>query len=157
MVDRKNKIIECSLIIILTFAVIYCNSTNNFLIHNVSGVNAEEAFEEIGRAYEKIQRASLEGLNVESLIADLNIAITLYENEEYDEAFAKAAIVYEEASDLVSEAQLKKVFPYIIIPVNIVLIAAIFLFFGRNVWNWYKNRRDKEFLELEIVYEEEEN
>jgi len=43
-----------------------------------------------------------------------------------------------------------------LIPVNAVLIIAIFVFFRRNIVNWFKGRRDDEFLDMEIIYEEPE-
>lgn len=122
-------------------------------------VTQTEAFEEIVAAYNKIKEATNLGLRVKSLTKALNTAIDYYDQEKYDQAYNKASEVRQEAVELIAQFRVNNILPYILIPINVVLIAGLIVFFGRDVYNWYKERRNEEFKDLEIVYDEkvEEN
>lgn len=129
------------------------NLTNFNTITQVNAATEEEAFDSIINAFQKIEQATLEGIAVQSYVDDLNVALAKYHAGLFDEAYTIAETIIDEVTEIISSARWGKIFPYIIIPVNIVLIAAIVVFFGRNILGWFRRRRDEEYLDLEIVYE----
>lgn len=122
----------------------------------VSGATKTEAYDAITTAFTKIEEASSEGLNVTQQITKINSAIQDYSNGFYTDAYAKAQEVIDETTELITDLKTGRLFPYILIPFNIILVAAIIVFFGRNIRDWYRKRRDEEFKDLEIIYLEEE-
>ena len=139
--------------IILLVIIQSANLSDFNTISQVTAATEEEAFDSIISAFEKIEQATLEGITVQSYIDDLNIALEKYHNGLFDEAYSIAETVKEEVTEIINSARWGKIFPYVIVPVNIVLIAAIVVFFGRNILGWFRRRRDEEYLDLEIVYE----
>ena len=130
--------------------------SSNPLILPSSGATQQEAWDEIISAFDKVQQASTEGIDVSSLTDQLNDAIEAYELSNYDTAYDTAHSVLLEAEDLITNNRWSRIFPYVLIPINVVLIAAIGVFFGRHVVRWYRIRRDEEFMDLEIAYETSE-
>jgi len=130
--------------------------SSNPLIHPSSGATQQEAWDEIIAAFDKVQQASTEGIDVSSLTNQLNDAIEAYELSNYVSAYDTAHNVLLEAEDLIANNRWSVIFPYVLIPVNIVLIAAVVVFFGRYAVRWYRIRRDEEFMDLEIIYETSE-
>ncbi|MHA1156747.1 MAG: hypothetical protein ACTSQK_11625 [Candidatus Heimdallarchaeota archaeon] len=139
--------------IILLVIIQTANLTNLDIVTQVTAATEEEAFDSIISAFDKIEQASVEGIAVQSYVDELNVALVKYHDGLYDEAFTIAEAVKEEITEVINSARWGKIFPYVIIPVNVVLIAAIAVFFGRNILGWFRNRRDEEYLDLEIVYE----
>lgn len=127
--------------------------SNKPLIRTGSGATQQEAWDEIIAAFDKVQQASNEGIDVTSLTSQLNDAIEAFELNDFVSAYDTAHEVLLEAEDLIATNRWSKIFPYVLIPVNVVLIAAIIVFFGRHVFRWYRIRRDEEFMDLEIVYD----
>lgn len=139
---------------IISLVIINAVNLGNFdTITPVSAATKEEAFNSIISAFEKIEQASIDGIDVQSYIDDLNDALEKYHAGLYDEAYTIAETVTEEVTDIISKVQWDKVSAYVIVPINIVLVAAIVVFFGRNILGWFRRRRDEEYLDLEIVYE----
>jgi len=130
--------------------------SSNPLILPSSGATQQEAWDEIIAAFDKVQQASTEGIDVISLTNQLNDAIEAYELNNYDSAYDTAHNVLLEAEDLITNNRWSRIFPYVLIPINVVLIAAVVVFFGRHVVRWFRIRRDEEFMDLEIVYETSE-
>ncbi|MBK5112755.1 MAG: hypothetical protein KGD59_00765 [Candidatus Heimdallarchaeota archaeon] len=122
----------------------------------VTGATKTEAYDAITLAFIKIEEASREGINVTQQITKINSAIQDYNDGLYTEAYDKAHEITEEMIGLIASHKSGRLFPYILIPFNIVLVAAIIVFFGRNIRDWYRKRRNEEFKDLEIVYIEEE-
>ncbi|MBD3189728.1 MAG: hypothetical protein GF308_03750 [Candidatus Heimdallarchaeota archaeon] len=158
----RNKKIH--LILIFLLAVLLLSLTqkgSGFLVRyeKTPKINATqtEAFEEIVAAFNKIKEATNLGLGVKSLTKDLNVAIDYYDREKYDQAYNKALEVQQEASELISRFRVNNILPFILIPINVILVAGLIVFFGRDVYNWYKQRRNEEFKDLEIVYDEKVN
>lgn len=158
MKSHKQKLLSRSSICLLAFLILFflCFISSNTLIHPGSGATQQEAWDEIIATFDKIQQASNEGIDVTSLTSQLNDAIEAYEQGNYDTAFDTAHDVLLEAEDLIANNRWSKIFPYVLIPINVVLIAAIIVFFGRHVVHWYRIRRDEDFMDLEIVYEASE-
>lgn len=146
---RKTIIIYLFLSVVFFMPVF---NKSNF----VSGATKTEAYVAITTAFTKIEEASREGINVTQQITKINTAIQDYNNGLYDDAYDKAQEVIEETTELITDLKTGKIFPYILIPFNIILVAAIIVFFGRNIRDWYRNRRDDEFKDLEIVYLDDE-
>jgi hypothetical protein len=117
-----------------------------------NSISATEAFSAITAAFEEIEKASEKNIEVDDLVAELNIAINYYENGNYQSAYDKANNVKEEAETMIQNYRKGTIIPYFIIPLNLVLITAFVYFFGKDIINWYKNQRKEEFLDLEIVY-----
>ncbi|MFW9922797.1 MAG: hypothetical protein ACFFDW_05850 [Candidatus Thorarchaeota archaeon] len=148
----KNAIHNRFTILLFTsLLIITVISSNN--IRPVHAATQTEAFQAITIAYEKIREASLEGAAVNELIDTLNQAIQDYNEGKFNSAYDIANQVIEDAEDLLSSLRWGNVFPYILIPINIILIAAIIVFFGRNILGWFRNRRDEEYMDLEIDYD----
>ncbi len=122
-------------------------------IYFVSAATQQEAWDEIIAAFDKVQQASTEGIDVTSLSNQLSDAVKAYDLGSYNTAYDIAHNVLLEAEDLIANNRWSKIFPYVLIPINIVLIAAVIVFFGRYVVRWYRIHRDEEFMDLEIVYE----
>ncbi len=122
----------------------------------ISGATKTETYDAITTAFTKIEEASREGINITPQITKLNAAIQDYNNGLYDDAYFKAQEVITETTELITDLKAGRLFPYILIPFNIILVAAVIVFFGRNIRDWYKKRRDDEYKDLEIVYIEEE-
>ncbi|MCK5047331.1 MAG: hypothetical protein KAS22_12170, partial [Candidatus Heimdallarchaeota archaeon] len=119
--------------------------SSNPLILPSSGATQQEAWDEIISAFDKVQQASTEGIDVSSLTDQLNDAIEAYELSNYDTAYDTAHSVLLEAEDLITNNRWSRIFPYVLIPINVVLIAAVVVFFGRYAVRWYRIRRDEEF------------
>jgi len=130
--------------------------SNNPMIRTGSGATQQEAWDEIIAAFDKVQQASNEGIDVTSLTNQLNDAIEDYELSNFNSAYDAAHNVLLEAEDLIATNRWSRIFPYVLIPINVVLIAAVVVFFGRHVVRWFRIRRDEEFMDLEIVYETSE-
>ena len=139
------------LVFLLLLSLFFISSKT--LLHPSSGATQQEAWNEIITAFDKVQQASNEGIDVTGLTSQLNDAIEDYELGNYDTAYDAAYNVLLEAEDLIANNLWSKIFPYVLIPINVVLIASIIVFFGRHVVRWYRIRRDEEFMDLEIVYE----
>lgn len=146
---KKNYSKILLLLLVIIISPIVLNQINS-----AQGATQQEAYDQIILAYEKVQQISREGVDVEDLTADLNIALNLYHQENYDDAFAIASEVLDAAEELLANLRWGEIFPYVLIPINIVIVAAVIVFFGRNLLGWFRKKRDEEFMELEIVYEE---
>ena len=154
LLTSKSKRIAFSVILmtILLLTFQFKISRNELL---VQGATQEEAFESIIKAYEKVEQASRESIDVSDYITSLNQALEKYHVGDYDGAYTLAELVLEEVTETLSNVRWGKVFPYVIIPINLVLIAGIIVFFGRNILGWFRRKRDEEYLDLEIMYETE--
>jgi hypothetical protein len=146
----RKVVLICLFLTIAFFLPINNNS------HRVTGATKTEAYDAITTAFIKIEEASRESINVTQQITKINNAIQDYKNGLYSEAYDLAQEVIDETTELISNFKAGRIFPYILIPFNIVLVAAIIVFFGRNIRDWYRKRRDEEYKDLEIVYIEEE-
>ena len=158
MKSHKQQLLSKGFLRLLVFLLLlflFFISSKSF-IHPSSGATQQEAWDEIITAFDKVQQASAEGIDVTSLTNQLNDAIEAYELSNYDSAYDTAHNVLLEAEDLITNNRWGRIFPYVLIPINVVLIAAIVVFFGRHVVRWYRIRRDEEFMDLEIVYETSE-
>lgn len=153
--NKKTLFTRKIVIIYLFLSVVFFMPIFN-KSHFISGATKTEAYDAITTAFTKIEEASREGINITQQITKLNIAIQDYNNGLFDDAYDKAQEVIEETTELITDLKTGRLFPYILIPFNIILVAAIVVFFGRNIKDWYKNRRDDEFKDLEIVYVEDE-
>lgn len=147
----SRKIVIICLFLSVVFFIPVFNKSNF-----ISGATKTEAYDAITTAFTKIEEASREGIIITQQITKINTAIQDYNNGLYDDAYEKAQEVIEETTELITDLKTGRLFPYILIPFNIILVAAIIVFFGRNIRDWYKNRRDDEFKDLEIVYIEDE-
>ena len=154
LLTLKSKRIALSVLLITTLLVTFQIKAprNNML---VQGATQEEAFESITKAFEKVEQASRESIDVSDYIASLNQALNMYHTGNYDGAYALAESVLEEVTENINNVRWGKVFPYVIIPINLVLIAGIIVFFGKNILGWFRRKKDEEYLDLEIVYETE--
>jgi len=147
---KKNQIFP---IIIIGLIIIFLLPST--FLKPVKCVTEEEAFSALTEAFEKIKEASNEGIDVNDFVQRLNYALRDYELGFFDDSYNESIAILEEVSEILANIRWGKIFPYIIIPINIVLIAAIIVFFGRNIWGWFKKKADQEFLDLEIIYEDE--
>ncbi|MGC9781079.1 MAG: hypothetical protein HZR80_17680 [Candidatus Heimdallarchaeota archaeon] len=122
-------------------------------LSKVSAATQTEAFEAITTAFELIEQASEQGINVTNQATKLNSAISDYNSGNYNNAYNVAQEIIVDVEELIDNYRTGRLFPYILIPFNLALVASLIIFFGRNVKNWYQKRRDEEYLDLEIVYE----
>jgi len=99
----------------------------------ISGATKTEAYDAITTAFTKIEEASREGINITQQITKINAAIQDYNNGLYDDAYFKAQEVITETTELITDLKTGRLFPYILIPFNIILVAAVIVFFGRNI------------------------
>lgn len=147
---KKNQIFP---IIIIGLILIFLLPSTS--LKPVKCVTEEEAFSALTEAFEKVKEASTEGVDVSDFVQRLNYALRDYELGFFDDSYTTSITILEEVTEILANIRWGKIFPYIIIPINLVLIAAIIVFFGRNVWGWFKKKADQEFLDLEIIYEDE--
>lgn len=153
---KKYFLFISSLFLVTVISGIILTNTYRKTTANNS-ISATEAFSAITAAFEEIEKASEKNIEVDDLVAELNIAINYYQNGDYQSAYEKANNVKEEAETMIQNYRKGTVIPYFIIPLNLVLIAAFVYFFGKDIINWYKNQRKEEFLDLEIVYNNKPN
>ena len=153
--QSKNRKLKLIAILIMGLLIIAIHSSLH--IRTVKGVSETEAFFAISEAFEKVQEASRESVDVTDYIVRLNTALQHYNEGDYDTAYNLAVTVLEEVTENLSNIRWGKIFPYIIIPVNVVLVAAIVVFFGRNILGWFRKINNEIYLDLEIVYKEENN
>ncbi|MHA1186212.1 MAG: hypothetical protein ACTSXA_13835 [Candidatus Heimdallarchaeota archaeon] len=149
----KSLTISIMAILIATFII---SNNSNLMPTTIFADAKSDAFDAIVEAYGKIEQATSKGLDVKTQINLLNDALDDYNNGQYTDALNKAQEVIDQTDELLETITVGQLFPYILIPVNAVLIIAIFVFFRRNIVNWFKGRRDDEFLDMEIIYEEPE-
>ncbi len=140
-------------LMILLVLINTVNLVNFKTVTHVTAATKDETFDLIVSAFEKIEQATLEGIDVQSYIDNLNIALEKYRVGLYNQAYTIAETIRDEVTEIINNARWGKIFPYVIIPINIIVIAAIIVFFGRNILGWFKRKRDEEYLDLEIVYE----
>lgn len=150
---RKSATIAILVVLLATF-IIYNNS--NLIPTAVSADDQSDAYDAITEAFEKIELATSRGIDVNTQINLLNDALDDYNDGLYTEAYNKAQTVIDQTDELLATVTGGQLFPYILIPVNAVLIVIVIVFFGRNIVDWFKGRRDEEFLDMEIVYTETE-
>ncbi len=152
---NQSKLIVSLLIISIVVPIFFYDSN----ISKVSAATKTEAFESITTAFELIEQASEQGINVTNQASKLNGAISNYNSGNYNNAYSIAQEIIVDVEELIDNYRTGRLFPYILIPFNLALVASLIVFFGRNVKNWYQKRRDEEYLDLEIVYEngEEKN
>ena len=155
MKANKLKSVTISILAILITSFIIC-SNSNLMPTTVSAADQTEAFDAITEAFEKIELATSRGIDVKTQINLLNDALNDYNNGQYTDAYNKAKNVTTQTEELLATITGGQLFPYILIPVNAILIVIVIVFFGRNVVDWFKGRRDEEFLDMEIIYEEPE-
>jgi hypothetical protein len=149
----SGKVVLFSIII-----VILC-SYSQIALESAIIVKAQtktEAWEAITTAAEKAELASSYNIDVSMQVQKINEAINDYHAGNYTGAYEKANLARAQIEDLIKSYRWGRVFPYILIPINIVLVAAIVVFFGKNIVKWFKKEQREEFLNLEIVYEEKE-
>ena len=149
---KRNKVILLSFFFL---ALVLLNSSMN-PYYNVTSYTEQEAYDAIIEAFVIIEQASKEGIDVNDFVDRLNSALNHYENNDYDEAYSEASQIAEELQEILTRARWNLIAPYVLLPINLVLIAAIVVFFGRNIRGWFRKKRDEEFLDLEFVYEERE-
>ncbi|NHJ06127.1 MAG: hypothetical protein EAX90_14970 [Candidatus Heimdallarchaeota archaeon] len=147
---KKNQIFP---ILIIGLILIFLLPSTS--LKPVKCVTKEEAFTALTEAFEKIKEASIEGVDVSDFVLRINYALKDYNLGFFDDSYNESIAILEEVSEILANIRWGKIFPYIIIPINIVLVAAIIVFFGRNIWGWFKKKADQEFLDLEIIYEDE--
>ncbi|MHA1307700.1 MAG: hypothetical protein ACTSSB_03100 [Candidatus Heimdallarchaeota archaeon] len=152
---HKKQSLTISIIVVL-IATFIISSNSNLMPVSVLAATKSEAFSSITEAYEKIELATSRGIDVKAQINLLNEALNEYNNGHYTDAFNKAEEVISQTDALLETITGGQLFPYILIPVNAVLIVAVIIFFGRNIVDWFKGRRDEEFLDMAIIYEESE-
>lgn len=148
---RSKKIIQFFFLLVIVATSIQLTLSNTVMI--TEAATQTEAFESITTAFEKIEQASREGIDVQTFIDDLNTALSKYHEGDFDGAYDLAESILVDVTETLNNARWGKVFPYVIIPINIVLIAGIIVFFGRNILGWFRRKRDEEYLDLEIVYQ----
>jgi len=154
---KVNKVKSITMTIIAILVVTFIvNFNSNLIPITVSADDKTDAFDAITLAYEKIELASSRGLNVATQISLLNDALNDYNQGRYIDAFNKAHEVIDQTDELLDNLTNGRLFPYILIPVNAILIVVVIVFFGRNILDWFKGRRDEEFLDMEINYDQPE-
>lgn len=121
----------------------------------IAGATQEEAFTAITEAFEVVEQASKAGLEVEPFVAKLNDALEEYTRGNYDKAITMAQEVKEDVSQLLSKFRWDKLYPYLIALLNLTVILVVIFGWGRKIWGWFVKQREEEYLDLEIVYEEE--
>jgi len=148
----KQKSILISRKIILLFLVLSVFSLiPTFLKTNtISGATKNEAYEAIIQAFIKIEEASKESINVTTYVSKINSAIQDYNDGFYTEAYDKASEIIDELIELIASYKTGKLFPYILIPINIVCIAAIVVSLVRNIKNRSIKEQDTESNDLVV-------
>lgn len=147
----KKRLVKYLLIFFI--GLIFISFHSDIYLKDTISVSQSDAYFAITEAFEKVQEASREAIDVSDYVTRLNLALEAFNEGDYDSAYNIAVTVLEEVTQNLNNIRWGKIFPYIIIPVNVVLIAAIIVFFGRNVMGWFRNLNDELFMDFEIVYE----
>ncbi len=142
---RKFKINHASrnVFLIILFLSVILLIPASFETNFISGVTKAETYEAITQAFVKIEEASKEGINVTEYVSKINSAIQDYNDGLYTEAYDKANEIIAELIDLIASFKTGKLFPYILIPFNVVCIAALVVSLVRNI----RNRTTKEYVD----------
>ncbi|NHJ84292.1 MAG: hypothetical protein FK734_02445 [Asgard group archaeon] len=150
-----KKTLLLSIVLLIIFLSIQFNSQTHILM--VKATTEQEAFTAITNAFEDIQQASEEGMDVQVFVNRLNGALDDYYSENYEDAYDEAMAIIEDVNNELQIYERNQLFNYVLIPVNSFIVIAMILVFGLNILKWYKKQSKEEYLDLEIVYSNEDN
>ncbi|MBN1328053.1 MAG: hypothetical protein JXA54_01155 [Candidatus Heimdallarchaeota archaeon] len=150
---KRMNILTLLLLIVISNLIL---NTQNY-IFTTNAASEEDAYSTITTAYETIEQASQEGLDVTSYIARLNDALNDYFLEEYTSAYNKALLIIEDVNNNLQIYKRNRAFTYIIIPFNLLIVAALIAILGMKMIKWHNLQSDEEFLDMQIVYPDEKS
>ncbi|HUT82293.1 MAG TPA: hypothetical protein VMZ29_13910 [Candidatus Bathyarchaeia archaeon] len=150
-----KRLMFFSIVFLIITSSLILKTQNDILI--VNAVSEEDTYSKIITAYETIEHASQEGLDVTSYVDRLNDALDDYFSEDYTNAYNKAILIIEDVNNDLTNYRRNRILTYIIIPFNLLIVVALIAFLGMKMIKWHKIRSEEEFLDLEIIYPEEES